>query len=160
MSNPILRIKVLNPSLKELYINRPNFTDDSGVDLFCPIYYVIEKNSTHKIDFQIQCEMIVHTTEGIKNIPYLLIPRSSISKTPLRMSNSIGMIDKNYRGNICAYVDHTEYGVDKVSDTFILNKGQRLFQFVAPDFSPIKVELVDELSFTDRGEGGFGSTGK
>ena len=160
MSSPVLKIKLLNPSLKDFYSSRVNFSDDSGVDLFCPIYYVIEKNSTQKIDFQIQCEMVLETPQGIKNIPYLLIPRSSISKTPLRMSNSIGMIDAGYRGNICAYVDHTDFGVDKVSDTFILNKGQRLFQIVAPDFSPIKVEIVDELSTSCRGQGGFGSTGK
>lgn len=156
MNHPTLYIKVLNENLKEFYQTRSNFSDDSGVDLFCPIYYVIEKSSTVKIDFQIQCEMKLNDT----NIPFYLVPRSSISKTPLRMSNSIGIIDKNYRGNICAYVDHTDYGVDKVSDTFILSKGQRLFQIVAPDLSPIKVVIVDELSETQRGDGGFGSTGK
>ena len=156
MSSPILYIKTNNPSLKELYSSRCNFVDDSGVDLFCPIYYVIAKDETVKIDFQIQCEMKLNG----KNIPFYLVPRSSISKTPLRMSNSIGIIDKNYRGNICAFVDYTSCGVNKVTDAYILSKETRLFQIITPDLSPIKVVLVDELSETERGDKGFGSTGK
>ena len=155
---PTLYIKVLNPSLKSLYESRLNYSTDSGVDLFCPVYHVIEKNSTYKIDFQIQCQMKL----GDEYIPYYLVPRSSISKTPLRMSNSIGIIDSEYLGNICAYVDHTNYGVNKTSDDspLIVNKGERLFQIVSPNLSPIKVKIVDELRNTTRGSNGFGSTGK
>ena len=81
------------------------------------------------------------------------MPRSSISKTPLRQCNSIGLIDAGYRGEIMAAVDNIK---DK---PFTLETGQRLFQLVAMDGSPIHFELVDELTETDRGEGGFGSTG-
>ena len=50
--------------------------------------------------------------------------------------------------------------VDNIKDrSFTLETGQRLFQLVAMDGSPIHFELVDELTETDRGEGGFGSTG-
>ena len=82
------------------------------------------------------------------------MPWSSISKTPLRMSNSIGLIDGGYRGEIVAMCDNiktVEYKVEK---------GQRLFQLVATDSSPIHYELVEELNETTRGSGGFGSTGK
>ena len=85
---------------------------------------------------------------------YYLFPRSSISKTPLRMSNSIGLIDGGYRGEIMA-------SCDNIKDfNFKIEKGQRLFQLVAVDSSPISYKVVDELSETTRGQGGFGSTGK
>ena len=85
---------------------------------------------------------------------YYLMPRSSISKTPLRMSNSIGLIDGGYRGEIMA-------SCDNIKDyTYKVEKGQRLFQIVSPDLSPIDYSLVDTLTDTTRGKGGFGSTGK
>jgi len=84
---------------------------------------------------------------------YYLFPRSSISKTPLRMSNSIGLIDGGYRGEIMAMCDNIK------GETYTAQKGQRLFQLVASDSSPIHYELSEELSETTRGHGGFGSTG-
>ena len=81
------------------------------------------------------------------------MPRSSISKTPLRLCNSIGLIDAGYRGEIMAAVDNIK------DEDYIIDYGQRLFQIVAMDGSPLSFELVDTLSQTDRGAGGFGSTG-
>ena len=85
--------------------------------------------------------------------PYLLMPRSSISKTPLRLCNSVGLIDAGYRGEIMAAVDNIK------QDDYTISVGQRLFQIVAMDGSPLSFELVNELSLTSRGAGGFGSTG-
>ena len=85
---------------------------------------------------------------------YYLLPRSSISKTPLRMANSIGLIDGGYRGEIMAVCDNIK------NDSYKIEKGQRLFQIVAFDNSPIYYKLTDKLSDTTRGIGGFGSTGK
>jgi dUTP pyrophosphatase len=82
------------------------------------------------------------------------MPRSSIAKTPLRQCNSIGLIDAGYRGEIMAAVDNIK------NEAYTVEKGQRLFQLVAMDGSPIHFEIVDELTETTRGEGGFGSTGK
>jgi len=82
-----------------------------------------------------------------------LYPRSSISKTPLRLANSIGIIDSGYRGNIMA-------AVDNISDEpYQVQKGQRLFQICGRYLEPIELQLVEELSDTERGNGGFGSTG-
>jgi dUTP pyrophosphatase len=92
--------------------------------------------------------------ENTENKPYLLMPRSSISKTPLRLSNSIGLIDGGYRGEIMAAIDNIK------TEDYRVEPGQRLFQLVAMDGAPIHFELVDELSDTSRGSGGFGSTGK
>jgi dUTP pyrophosphatase len=69
------------------------------------------------------------------------------------MSNSIGLIDGGYRGELMAMCDHIK------TEPYTVQKGQRLFQLVATDSSPIHYELVDELSETTRGHGGFGSTG-
>ena len=164
----ILRIKTSNKDLKDLYSkNRKNHNSDSGFDLYCPSFLVVEPNTTQKIDFQIKCEMInrqykgFYTIDGESSAAYMLIPRSSISKSPLRMSNSIGIIDSDYRGNIMAYVDHHQgFGTNKYDGPYIINKNERLFQIVLPSLEPFEVEIVeDELSETKRGEGGFGSTG-
>ena len=85
---------------------------------------------------------------------YYLIPRSSISKTPLRMANSIGLIDGGYRGEIMAPCDNIK------DFNYSIKEGERLFQLVASDSSPIHYEITDNLSETSRGSGGFGSTGK
>jgi dUTP pyrophosphatase len=81
------------------------------------------------------------------------MPRSSIAKTPLRLSNSIGLIDAGYRGEIMAAVDNIK------NEAFTVTPGQRLFQLVAMDGSPIHFDIVDALSDSSRGMGGFGSTG-
>jgi len=88
------------------------------------------------------------------NCSYQLVPRSSIWRTPLRQSNNIGIIDAGYRGHIMVPVDNIS------NDDYVVKRGERLFQIVHPSLEPIKVELVEELSETERGSGGFGSTGK
>ena len=84
-------------------------------------------------------------------IAYYLYPRSSVVKTGFRLANSVGIIDSGYRGNLMAYFDVIK------NDRIEVN--QRLVQICAPDLKPFKVELVDSLDETERGHGGFGSTG-
>ena len=143
-----LRIKSLNKNVKEMYLNHGHFHDgDAGIDLFIVEKQTIKSGQTSLIHLGIACE-------NIEQKPYLLMPRSSISKTPLRLCNSIGLIDAGYRGEIMAAVDN----IKDVSYT--VDVGDRLFQLVAMDGSSISFSLVGELSSSDRGEGGFGSTGK
>jgi len=143
-----LLIKTLNKTAKEMYENHGHFYEgDAGLDL-----YVLEEleflpGETHLIKLGISCQ-------PINGKAYYLFPRSSISKTPLRMSNSIGLIDGGYRGEIMASCDNIK------NEPYIIKKGQRLFQLVATDSSPISYKIVDLLENTSRGEGGFGSTGK
>ena len=90
-------------------------------------------------------------------VGYFLDPRSSTgTKTPLRLANSVGVIDSGYRGNYIAAFDNIR------SATFIVDRLQQLVQICAPNLMyPLRVELVEELELnTPRGEGGFGSTGK
>ena len=134
-----------NEIVADYYKNHTTFhKGDSGLDLFCPEDIEIKPNETATIRFGISCEA---------NRSYWLIPRSSISKTPLRMANSIGLIDVGYRGEIMAKVDNIK------TDTFTIKKGTRLFQIASPTLDEINFTIVSELSETTRGEGGFGSTG-
>ncbi len=91
-------------------------------------------------------------SEDGKPVSFLLYPRSSISKTPLRLSNSIGLIDAGYRGEVIAAVDNIR------SVPFTVKKGDRLVQAVAFNGGPISFEIVSELDSTSRGDGMFGST--
>ena len=85
----------------------------------------------------------------------LIFPRSSIGfKTPLRLSNSAGVIDEEYRGEIGVLYDN-------VSDSDVsFNKGDRIAQMMVMPSYKFKPILVDELPESKRGTGGFGSSGK
>ena len=127
---------------------------DSGFDLFCPRDLTIPHGKTSFIDLGIRCAAYSNTLTSASPKPFYVYPRSSLSKTPLRLANSVGIIDSGYRGNILAAVDNIW------DQNFQLRRGTRLFQICAPDLSPFTVELVDSLDETVRGAGGFGSTGQ
>ena len=132
---------------------------DSGVDLVTTEDIEINRNQIGTLNFHIKCQMIsVNQDNGVKKqVGYYLYPRSSISKTPLMMANSVGIIDSGYRGNIMAKVRYFPF--NETDGIYKVESGTRLFQICAPDLSPIIVRIVDTLTETSRGEGGFGSTG-
>lgn len=158
MSTYTLKIYINNKELNNNYLNhiashnKINEYPNAGFDLFCP-EDVIFNGSLFKLDTQIVCAM--YKPDGTP-CSYYMYPRSSISKTNLRLANSVGIIDSGYRGNLI--------GVFDVKDNTInVDKYTRLLQICSPTLDPIFVELVlslDELGITDRGSGGFGSTGK
>jgi deoxyuridine 5'-triphosphate nucleotidohydrolase len=142
------------------YRNIPVRSDENaGYDLYCaaprhnhPVVDLIPlgvKARLVKINAQTNVEEDSH---------YWLIPRSSIFKTGLMMANSLGVIDKTYRGELKApTVVH--HATDEIWN--LAKEGDRLFQIVAPDMGWIReVLIVDSLPTTVRGDGGFGSTGK
>ena len=143
----LLKVKPFTDEVKEFYNNHDHFHDgDAGLDLFVIREQTIHSGETSLIHLQIACE-------SEQNKPYFLMARSSISKTPLRLCNSVGLIDAGYRGEIIAAVDNVK------TVHYTVEPGQRLFQLVAMNGDPIQFELVDELSKTSRGSHGFGSTG-
>ena len=143
-----LKIRPFNAEVKQMYENHGHFHDgDAGLDLFVINEQTISAGETTLIHLQIACE-------NTENRPYLVMSRSSIGKTPLRLANAVGLIDAGYRGEIMAVVDNIK------TEDYTVEPGQRLFQLVAMDGSPIHFELVEKLSDTTRGGGGFGSTGK
>lgn len=88
----------------------------------------------------------------------LLFPRSSIAKKDLLLSNSVGIIDSHYRGEVTAkfkladLIRHEEYAV--------YSSGDRIGQLIILPLPDVEFEESDSLSETDRGAGGYGSTGE
>ena len=168
------KIEENNPFLNagfDLYAPGMQYEDqvDEGIKCFDPL---------QKVDFKIKCSAKMHTdTNKIYNTGYYMYPRSSLSKTSLRLANSVGIIDSGYRGNIIgmfdiinvddnltlAYEDE-EDNENELNMIYFIKKYDRLVQICAPNLAPIYVEIVDRLDElgeeTDRGTGGFGSTGR
>ena len=88
----------------------------------------------------------------------LVFPRSSIRKTNLQLSNSVGVIDSGYRGELQATFNKIQGVTEGVRERYLI--GDRVCQIMIIPHPPIQFEEVEELTNTERGEGGFGSTGK
>jgi len=182
-------------NLKFTYINAANSHNnkvihlqehiDAGFDLFAPgnqgevfNHYGIEipffgpgredRNPVNKLDFMVSCSAQM-VTDGGKcfNTGYYMYPRSSLSKTQLRLANSVGIIDSGYRGHLTGMFDVVNIDVNNNSNEeadFWGRKFDRYVQICAPGLVPILVQVVDtfeELGVeTVRGGGGFGSTGR
>jgi dUTP pyrophosphatase len=144
----MMLIKPTNESIKDVIIAYYNnkggvHKGDSGLDLYALTEIQVPPHTTAMIRFGIACQA---------NTSFWLLPRSSISKTPLRMSNSIGLIDKGYRGEVMA-------SVDNISDQpYTIKPGDKIFQLAFPDLRPFTAKVVSDLEETSRGTGGFGST--
>ena len=82
-----------------------------------------------------------------------IFPRSSISNTDHYLRNSVGVIDSGYRGEI-----RIRMSIPQLGSTQYKN-GDKIAQLIIMKLPWVDIEEVDELSDTDRGEGGFGSTG-
>jgi dUTP pyrophosphatase len=156
-------VPIYEQSIRDFYDSHDNEHRDSGFDLFVANAFNGESFSRDeplKIDHGVSCAMYKHTSVNedvtiIEPTGYYMYPRSSISKTPYRLANSVGIIDSGYRGNLIAKID-------KIYDIqHIVSFGNRLFQICTPDLSPLaSVTIVDDIDNTSRGIGGFGSTGK
>ena len=168
----ILNLVVLDPNMKTLYQSKidahnKNFEThdfaDSGFDLMLPQKKVFTSLFVHKfIDMQVKGEMVYCNVKNnsITYSPFQLFPRSSISKTPLMLANNTGIIDSGYRGNLIGAF-RALYFHEADNGSYIVDKHTRLLQVCHPSLCPIYIKLVDEdeLSNTERGVGGFGSTG-
>lgn len=118
-------------------------TTDAGYDLYA--------SSCHYED-----GMLHYGTGVAVEIPVgyvgLVFPRSSIANTHLTLSNSVGVIDSGYRGEIKAKF--------RKGGTRGYNVGDRIAQLIIMPYPEVTFEEVDELSDSDRGEGGYGSSGR
>ncbi len=142
-----VRIKKLSP---EAIIPSYAKTGDAGMDMVAT--KVIGEN----------LGSITYGTDIAMEIPEgfvgLIFPRSSIRKTNLQLSNSVGVVDSGYRGEIQATFNKIQ-GIDNVErDSYKV--GDRICQIMIIPHPSIEFEEVEELNNTERGEGGFGSTGK
>ena len=141
---------VINPQNDYHWIHHPTYlqskkNEDTGLDIPMQSSILVPGNS---VSFKINLQFNGNQTKS-----YMLVPRSSLGKTSIRMSNSIGIIDKNYRGDVQVLVDN-------LSETdFLMQEGCCYFQIVS--FSGVlpEYQLGNVGTDTKRGMGGFGSTG-
>ena len=141
-----LTLEANSVAVGELYNGaKVNHRTDSGFDLFMPANVTLSPHSTTMLDLEVRCQL--NKTHG-----YYLYPRSSISKTPLRLANSVGIIDAGYRGTLKVVVDNISDEVCRIK------RGDRLFQICIPSLEPFDVVFGKVERETERGEGGFGST--
>lgn len=94
----------------------------------------------------------------------LVFPRSSLSKKDIALSNAVGVIDSGYRGEVTAKFKPTNYFnycsiIERPHDGIIYHIGERIAQMIILPYPQIEFEEVDELSQTERADGGYGSTG-
>ena len=175
-----------DPELRDIYMNAaathnqkimqdPHFFD-AGFDLFLPqnMHFYIPgrmESNVNKVDFKTKCSAKIcildrdDATNKEYNTGFYTHPRSSLSKTPLRLANSTGIIDAGYRGNLIGMFDciFSNEAAGMINSDFCAAKSTRLLQICAPSLMPIFVEIVDSVEAlgpsTSRGAGGFGSTG-
>ena len=86
----------------------------------------------------------------------LIFPRSSNSKTDLYLTNHVGVVDSGYRGEIMFKFRP----VNRLLNAKVFQVGERVGQLIILPYPTIMFEETDELSDSERGDGGFGSTGK
>ena len=122
---------------------------DAGMDL---VATSIISNTSTQITYGIGLAL-----EIPKGFVGLIFPRSSVRKTRLMLSNCVGVVDSGYRGELQATFN--KINNDSVSENDY-KVGDRIAQIMIIPHPPIEFDEVAELSDTERGEGGFGSTGK
>lgn len=166
----ILKLAFKDDNLKNEYITKINNHNaalnnnqfvDSGFDLLVPERTVFTKEIESKfIDMGVKAEMLYFdsTVSMVSNCAFTIHPRSSISKTPLMLANHTGIIDAGYRGSLIGAFRWLKTTTDT---EYVVEKYTRLVQICHPTLCPIYVIIVneDELTTTERGDGGFGSTG-
>lgn len=120
---------------------------DAGLDCYARVssYDPIRNQITYFLGFAIEIP---------KGYVGLIFPRSSIYRTKLSLSNSVGVIDSGYRGEVSAIFNLKGQPFEEYYD------GDRVCQMIIMSYPEIELKQVEELSETERGEGGYGSTGK
>lgn len=144
-----VKIKKLHP---DAVIPKYAKSGDAGLDLTATSMSLDDLNITYGTGLAIEIP------QGYVG---LLFPRSSISKRVLFQRNAVGVIDSGYRGEVTIKFgfykkDHkTVFEADKVYQI-----GERIGQLILLPYPQIEFEEATELSSSDRGEGGYGSTGQ
>ena len=185
MADTYYRLELLpSDAGKEFYTSTDARSDDNaGFDMFIAETCETQAGKVSLVNLGCKARMLkcFPDVQKEQEVPYWLAPRSSIWKSGVTQANSIGIIDKSYRGTLMGAVlpIHKPQGHwsamsgtpssgsyvwmncdSKDTGSPILEKGQRLFQILAPDMGHIKeIRIVESLPETQRGEGGFGSTG-
>jgi dUTP pyrophosphatase len=143
LDGTLVKVKKLNPNA---VIPSYSKVGDAGMDL--TITSIIE-NTSFSVSYGFGIAIEIPT-----NFVGLVFPRSSVRNQELILSNCVGVIDSGYRGEIQATFKKTN-GLDSIS----YKVGDRGAQIIILPYPTIYMTEVPELSNTERGTGGFGSTG-
>lgn len=152
----VLTLECVSDNTTSYYNDLKNYKGDAGFDLYCCKDFVVPANArSQKIFLGVKASLHDELFDNsFMYKSFMLVPRSSMgSKTPLRLSNSIGIIDSGYRGELIAVVDNIS------NKDYSIKKGDRLVQIVPFDGTGVSTLLLDNVNSTERGVNGFGSTG-
>lgn len=149
-----VRVKKLRPNAVIPKYAKPG---DAGLDLTVVQREIVEKEG-----------LVIYDTGLALEIPKgyvgLIFPRSSSYKKDVELTNCVGVIDSGYRGSVKAFFRFTPVG-QSIFDARKDNKlrlyevGDRALQMIILPYPEIELEEAEELSDSERGDGGFGSTG-
>jgi len=142
--NEILKLKKLSD---DAIIPMYSHKEDAGMDLFSTEEVTISSGTWALVKTGISIELPHGYEAQVRSKSGLAL------KSGIFVLNSPGTVDENYRGEICVILmnmSKTDYKVEK---------NQKIAQMVINKVEHLEIELVDEMSKTSRGEGGFGSTG-
>lgn len=120
---------------------------DAGFDFMARLSMVVPAHGHMTVHTGLSCEI----PDGCVG---LVFPRSGLAcKSGIALRNCVGVIDSGYRGEVMVTLTNdTEFD-------FVVSAGDRVAQMVVMPYVPCTLEVVDELSDTERGDGGYGSTG-
>ncbi len=140
-----VKIKILDKSIP---VPQYAHAGDAGLDLYSASDCDLKPFERKKIPTGIK----VSIPEGYAGF---VQPRSGLAlKSGIGMVNAPGLIDSGYRGEICAILINYD-----PHNTFHIKKGDKICQMVIKKIEEVKLQIVEELDESGRGEGGFGSTG-
>jgi dUTP pyrophosphatase len=125
---------------------------DAGLDLIAVSCNILEDSMTGEdTKVVVDSGIAVEIPEGYVG---LIFPRSSIKSTGVRLTNCVGVIDSGYRGSIKAYFDIID------SSLVYYEKGNKFAQLLILPYPNIEFEETEELTETERGASGYGSSGR
>lgn len=168
-------------------LSEPSKFGDAGYDVIAidqprivgSIYQGLHYTAISHIEYNTRLEIEPEMVDENFNFFMLLYPRSSVIKTNLVLANSVGVIDSGYRGEIKVcfkYIAQPEDMkivegksfrgkeakgiVTSINPQRIYQQGDKIAQLIPCKHIPLSIEYVNEINKSDRGSGGFGSTGK
>lgn len=128
------------------YVPRYAHDGDAGLDLRAVEDYTIEPHESAMVRTGLHVE-IPRWHVG------LVFPRSGLGSKGITLRNAVGVVDSGYRGEVLAALWNTTH------KPFVIHKGDRVCQLVVMPYCPCSVDELDALSDSERGDGGYGSTG-
>lgn len=149
MDSVKLRVKKLDPNA---VIPTKAHPEDAGLDMTA-VSFTVDKYGNYVYGFGLALEIP-------KGYAGFLFPRSSVYKQDVSLSNCVGIIDSNYRGEVKVAFKQAVVNRLFPKDANIYKVGERVAQLIVMPYPDVIVEEAEELSASDRGEGGFGSTGR